>query len=198
MKGRGNVVAFHEQKVLPALRDLRNFEHILDSHYEYFVLLEVRISNLKKIIHAAKKRGKKVLVHVDLIQGLNTDDYAAEFICNDIKPAGIISTRSNMILKAKAKGILAIQRTFLLDTIALKKSYMLIERTKPDYIEVLPGVVPELIREIQEHTGCKIISGGLIRTVEQVQAALEAGAEAVTTSEMELWEAFEKAVNDTE
>ncbi len=49
---------------------------------------------------------------------------------------------------------------------------MLIERTKPDYIEVLPGVVPELIREIQEHTGCKIISGGLIRTVEQVQAAL--------------------------
>ncbi|WP_313886487.1 glycerol-3-phosphate responsive antiterminator [Bacillus sp. SD088] len=185
-------MAFHEQKILPALRDLRNFERLLDSQYEYFVLLEVRISNLRKIIHVAKKHGKKVLVHADLIQGLNTDDYAAEYICNDLKPAGIISTRSNMILKAKAKGILAIQRTFLLDTIALKKSYQLIERTQPDYIEVLPGVVSGLIHEIQAHTGCKIISGGLIRTEEQVQAALEAGAEAVTTSRMELWKAFEK------
>ncbi|MCJ7843523.1 glycerol-3-phosphate responsive antiterminator [Lederbergia sp. NSJ-179] len=185
-------MAFHEQKVLPALRDLRNFEHILDSQYEYFVLLEMRISNLEKILNVAKRRGKKVLVHADLIQGLSTDDYAAEFICNDLKPAGIISTRSNMIIKAKAKGLLAIQRTFLLDTIALKKSYTLIERTKPDYIEVLPGVVPELIQEIQEQTGCKIISGGLIRTVEQVEAALAAGAEAVTTSQLDLWKAFER------
>ena len=50
-----------------------------------------------------------------------TDNFAADFLCNDIRPAGIISTRSNMLMKAKARGIMAIQRVFLIDTIALEK-----------------------------------------------------------------------------
>jgi len=133
---------FREQKILPALRNLKQLESLLNSPYEYIVLLEVHISNLKTIKNEADRYNKKIIIHADLIQGLKTDDYAAEFLCNDIRPAGIISTRSNMIMKAKAKGIIAIQRMFLLDTIALEKSYSLIERTKPDYIEILPGVIP--------------------------------------------------------
>ena len=116
---------FHEQKILPALRNLKQLESLLDSPYEYIVLLEVHISNLKTIKKEADRYSKKIIIHADLIQGLKTDDYAAEFLCNDIRPAGIISTRSNMIMKAKAKGIIAIQRMFLLDTIALEKSYSL-------------------------------------------------------------------------
>lgn len=182
---------FEGQKILPALRDIRQFEQILDSPYKYIVLLEVHISQLKSLIETATNKDKKVLVHADLIQGLKTDDYAAEFICNDMRPAGIISTRSNMILKAKAKGLLAIQRTFLLDTIALQKSYTLLERTQPDYIEVLPGVLPSLIKEVQERTGIPIISGGLIRTPAEVEEALKAGAKAVTTSHPALWKTYQ-------
>lgn len=181
---------FREQKILPALRNLKQLELLLNSPYEYIVLLEVHISNLKTIKNEADRYGKKIIIHADLIQGLKTDDYAAEFLCNDIRPAGIISTRSNMIMKAKAKGIIAIQRMFLLDTIALEKSYSLIERTKPDYIEILPGVIPQIISEVHERTGISIISGGLIRSEEHVRAALDAGAKAVTTSNQQLWAAF--------
>lgn len=185
-------MTFHDQKILPAMRHLKQLEKLLNGPYEYIVLLEVHISNLKTIKAEASKYGKKLIIHADLIQGLKTDDYAAEFLCNDIHPAGIISTRSNMILKAKSKGIISIQRMFLLDTIALEKSYSLLERTQPDYIEILPGVIPELISEVHERTGISIISGGLIRTRAQVQAALDAGAKAVTTSSTELWEDFQK------
>ncbi|WP_313894015.1 glycerol-3-phosphate responsive antiterminator [Psychrobacillus sp.] len=181
---------FHNQKILPALRSLKQLEQLLTSEFEYVVLLEVHISNLKTIKAEANKYGKKLIIHADLIQGLKTDDYAAEFLCNDIRPAGIISTRANMILKAKSKGIIAIQRMFLLDTIALEKSYSLIERTQPDFIEILPGVIPQLISEVHTRTGIPIISGGLIRSVEHVQDALDAGAKAVTTSNTELWTAF--------
>ena len=97
-----------------------------------------------------------------------------------------------MIMKAKAKGIIAIQRMFLLDTIALEKSYSLIDQTVPDYIEMLPGVIPELISEVYERTGIPIINGGLIRTKKHVQDALDAGAVAVTTSDHELWDSFIK------
>jgi glycerol uptake operon antiterminator len=183
---------FRRQKILPALRHLRQFDQLMESSYEYIVLLEIHISNIKSIKEAATKHHKKILVHADLIQGLKTDDYAAEFLCNDIKPAGIISTRSNMIMKAKSKGIAAIQRMFLLDTIALEKSYALIERTKPDYIEVLPGVIPGLINEVHQRTGIPIISGGLIRTPKHVEAALAAGAVAVTTSNPIIWDAYKE------
>lgn len=181
---------FHNQKILPALRSLKQLEQLLTSEFEYVVLLEMHISNLKTIKAEANKHGKKLIIHADLIQGLKTDDYAAEFLCNDIRPAGIISTRANMILKAKSKGIIAIQRMFLLDTIALEKSYSLIERTQPDFIEILPGVIPQLISEVHTRTGIPIISGGLIRSVGHVQDALDAGAKAVTTSNTELWAAF--------
>lgn len=181
---------FRQQKVLPAARSLKQFEQLLASKFEYIVLLEVHISNLKTLKLEASKHNKKLIIHADLIQGLKTDNFAADFLCNDIQPDGIISTRSNMIMKAKAKGILAIQRMFLLDTIALEKSYSLMETTRPDYIEMLPGVIPELIQEVHERTGIPIINGGLIRTKKHVDDALTAGAVAVTTSVKELWELY--------
>lgn len=183
-------MSFQQQKVLPAARTLKQFEQLLQSDFEYVVLLEVHISNLKALKSEALKHRKKLIIHADLIQGLKTDNYAADFLCNDIKPAGIISTRSNMILKAKSKGIIAIQRMFLLDTIALEKSYSLIDKTAPDFIEMLPGVIPELIHEVYERTGIPIINGGLIRTKTHVQEALAAGAVAVTTSDKKLWDSY--------
>src|SRR5699024_7596057 len=137
---------------------------------------------IKALKNEAKKHGKSLIIHADLIQGLKTDNFAADFLCNDIRPAGIISTRANVIQKAKAKGIIAIQRMFLLDTIALEKSYALIETAEPDYIEMLPGVIPELIEEVREHTRIPIINGGLIRTKAHIQAALTARPNSVSTS----------------
>ncbi|AXI01152.1 glycerol-3-phosphate responsive antiterminator [Sporosarcina sp. PTS2304] len=185
---------FNGQKILPAARTTKQFEKLLDSPFEYIVLLEVHISNVKTLKYEADKRQKKLIIHADLIQGLKTDNFAAEFLCNDVHPAGIISTRSNMIAKAKTKGIIAIQRMFLLDTIALEKSYSLIKQTAPDFIEMLPGVIPELIEEVQQQTGIPIINGGLIRTKKHIDDALAAGAIAVTTSDHALWESFTEKI----
>jgi len=180
-------MVFENQKILPALRNINRLEKILSSPFETFVLLDVHISHLSMIRHEAKKHGKKIMIHADLIHGLKTDDYAADFLVHDIKPDGIVSTRSNIILKAKSKNIIAVQRMFLLDSIALDKSYSLIQQTQPDYIEILPGIIPEIIQEVYDKTNIPIISGGLIRNEEHVKLALDAGAQAVTTSNEKLW-----------
>lgn len=91
--------------------------------------------------------------------GFKNDEYAAEYLCQHIRPAGLISTRASVIQKAKQKGITAIQRIFLLDTHALEKSYLLLAKTQPDYIEVLPGVIPHIIAEVSVRTGIPIIAG---------------------------------------
>ncbi|GIN60919.1 glycerol uptake operon antiterminator regulatory protein [Robertmurraya siralis] len=176
------------QKILPASTSMKEFELFLKSPYEIGVMLEVHIAQLKNISQMAKQKGKQVIYHMDMIHGIKNDDYATEYICQEYKPFGIISTKSNVILKAKQKGVLAVQRVFLLDSHALEKSYRLVEKTKPDYIEVLPGAMPWMIKEVKERLNTPIFAGGLIRTRKEVENALEAGATAITTSKIELWQ----------
>lgn len=185
-------MSFKDQKILPAVRNMKQFDRFLKSPYEYGVLLDSHIAQLKSIVRTAERSGKKLFLHVDLIQGLKHDEYATEFLCQEIKPAGLISTRMNVIAKAKQKGIIAVQRLFLLDSNALEKSYKLIQKVEPDYIEVLPGIIPQIINEVNRQTGVPIFAGGLIRTVEEVEQAIAAGAVTVTTSRQELWDYFER------
>ncbi len=75
----------------------------------------------------------------------------------------------------------------MLDTIALETSCRLAEKVNPDFIEVLPGILPSYINRINETTGTEIIAGGLIESRQEIEQAIRAGAKAVTTSKKELW-----------
>lgn len=175
------------QKILPASTNMKEFEQFLKCPYEIGVFLDMHIAQLKNIQQMAKANGKKMIYHMDLIHGIKSDDYATEYICQEHKPYGLISTKASVILKARQKGVTAVQRIFLIDSQALEKSYKLIEKTKPDYIEVLPGAMPWMISEVKERLNTPILAGGLIRSVDDVRNALDAGATAITTSQTELW-----------
>jgi glycerol uptake operon antiterminator len=179
-----------DQKILPASSNLKDFELFLKSPYRVGVFLETHIAQLKNINQLARAHGKDILFHVDMIHGLKNDDYGTEYICQEIKPYGIISTKSSVILKAKQKGVIAVQRIFLIDSHALEKSYKLVNKTKPDYIEVLPGAMPWMIKEVKNRLDTPIFAGGLIRTIDEVNNALEAGATSITTSKKELWDLY--------
>jgi glycerol uptake operon antiterminator len=179
-----------DQKILPACSNMKDFERFLKSPYQIGVFLEMHIAQLKNVSGMAQAHGKKMLYHVDMIQGIKSDDYSTEFICQEYKPYGLISTKSNVIIKARQKGVLAVQRVFLLDSHALEKSYKLLQKTQPDYIEVLPGAMPQLITEVSEEVGIPLFAGGFIRSVEDVESALKAGAVAVTTSQKNIWRHF--------
>ncbi|TDF97509.1 glycerol-3-phosphate responsive antiterminator [Paenibacillus piri] len=182
---------FFGQKVLPAVRKMRDLELLVNSRFAYLVLLDSHISQLMSISQLARTHKKKLLIHADLIHGLKTDEYAIEFLCQTIRPAGIISTKSTAIATAKKNRLLAIQRHFLLDTTALEMTYKLTEKNQPDYIEVLPGVMPHIIAEMHSKLSIPILAGGLIRTVDEVEMALQAGAVAVTTSRRDIWSPYE-------
>ncbi|MDM5153735.1 glycerol-3-phosphate responsive antiterminator [Bacillus sp. DX1.1] len=183
---------FHEQRILPAVRQIKDLEKLIHSSYEYIVILDIHIGQLKSVVALAKQHCKKVFLHVDLIHGLQSDGHATEYICQEFKPYGLLSTKANVILKAKQKGVVAIQRIFLIDSSAMEKSCALLEKTKPNYIEVLPGALTGVIAEVKERTGVPILAGGFIRTVDDVERALAAGATAITTSKKELWKHYQK------
>ncbi|HZG57661.1 glycerol-3-phosphate responsive antiterminator [Paenibacillus sp.] len=183
-------MAFEGQNILPAIRSMKELERALAFPYEYLVLLDTHVGQVKPIVELMRSQGKKALLHVDLIEGLKNDEAAAEFLCQQVKPAGLVSTRASVVAKTKQNGLIAIQRLFLLDTNAVEKGYKLLERSAPDYIEVMPGVLPFMIEEVRARTGIPVIAGGLIRSAADVERAIEAGAEAVTTSNAALWKTF--------
>lgn len=174
--------------VIPAIRNLKDFEAALKTEHEWIVILEVRLGQLRSVVNYAKRANKKVLLHIDLVQGLKADEYGVEFLVNDIHVDGVVSTRGSVIEFAKKRGILAVQRMFLLDSLSLKTDVRISGRYEPDYIEVLPGKLPEVIRDISSGISIPIIAGGLINNREDVENAYEAGSIAVSTSKKELWE----------
>ncbi|HLR60856.1 MAG TPA: glycerol-3-phosphate responsive antiterminator [Lentibacillus sp.] len=173
--------------IIPAIRNMKDFEKALDSDHSAIVFLETRLAQLKSLIEYSRRADKRVLVHFDLIQGLKTDEYGMEFLVRHIKPDGIISTRGKIIKLAKKHELLAIQRMFLLDSMAVEHNLKLIEQFQPDCIELLPGLIPDIIQQVNERTGVPVIAGGLVRNQIEVSSALDAGAVAVSTSNTELW-----------
>lgn len=174
--------------VLPAIRQMKDFDRALKSKHEVIILLETRLSQLRSMVSYVKRENKKVLVHFDLIQGLKADEYGMEFLIREVKPDGILSTRGNVITLARKNNLLAIQRMFLLDSLALDHNIKVIERSQPDCVEVLPGLMPSIVEQIKQETGLPVIAGGLIKQRDQVTAAMEAGAVAVSTSNIDLWD----------
>ncbi|MDQ0214696.1 glycerol uptake operon antiterminator [Oikeobacillus pervagus] len=183
-------MSFKGQKILPAIRSMKDFDKMLKTQYEYGVFLDMHIGMLKSVFDYARQNNRKMFLHADLIHGLSSDEYAAEFLAQYVKPYGIISTKGNVIMKAKQKGIFTVQRVFIIDSSALERSIKLISKTNPDYIELLPGVVPKTISEMYERTGKSIFAGGLIDHPEEVEQALNAGASAITTSDKSLWKHY--------
>ncbi len=175
------------KRVIPAIRNVKDFEQAVKTDHQYIILLETRLSQLESLVKLAKKHQKKVIIHTDLVQGLKSDEYGLEYLVNNVKVDGLISTRINVITYAKKQGVISIQRLFILDSHALNNNLRTSKEIQPDFIEILPGVIPSVIKEIQEKTKLPVIAGGLIRTKQDVENCLAYGAYAVTTSNKELW-----------
>lgn len=82
-----------------------------------------------------------------LIDGLSSSPVAVDFIL-DTGADGILTTKPSLIRRAKALGLLAVQRFFLLDSMALENISRHLKQDAPDLIEVLPGLMPQVIGQL--------------------------------------------------
>ena len=145
----------------------------------------LNVGELVRRIHAA---GKLAVVHIDLVDGLSAREVAVNSLIALCHPDGIISTHPSLIRRARHQGLLTIQRAFILDSLSLNNLSGQLEQGKPDFVEILPGIMPRVITEISTRTRVPVIAGGLLRDKADVMAAMRAGASAVSTSAPELWD----------
>ena len=142
------------------------------------------VDGLVRRIHDA---GKLAVVHIDLVDGLSSREIAVDSLNALCHPDGIISTRPTLIRRARHR-LLTVQRAFILDSLSLTSLSGQLEQGKPDFVEILPGIMPRVIAEISARTQVPVIAGGLLRDKADVMAAMRAGAAAVSTSAPSLWD----------
>jgi len=176
-----------EQKILPALSSFKSIKEFIKSSIVYCILVDFQLAELEDIILELKSHNKKVLVHIDLIKGIAANEFGAIFLIQKLRVDGIISTKHQPILVAKKRNVISIQRIFLKDSISLDKSLIVVEKVKPDYLEIMPAISNSILTTIIERTHLKVFCGGLIQTKEQIQTCLDNGAIGVTTSNIDLW-----------
>ena len=120
-------------------------------------------------------------------QWLSPKEVSVEYLKEHTEADGIISTKPSLIKKAKELGMYTILRYFLLDSMAFENIRQQQHIVRPDFIEVLPGVMPRVIKRICSSIKTPIIAGGLITDKEDVMAALSAGAIAVSSTNHQVW-----------
>ena len=177
--------------VIAAIKDDKGLEHAIQTECEIIFILYGDVCTIPGIVDRIKESGKVAMVHMDLISGLNNSkDISVDFIKNNTKADGIITTKGNLIGRAKELGLYTVLRYFVIDSMALVN----IEKqdkhgiSQPDVIEILPGIVlPKVIKRVNAVSHVPVLAGGLISDRDDVMNALNNGVLAVSTTNERVW-----------
>ncbi len=174
--------------VIAAIKDTDGLEKCCRlEEIKVIFILYGDICSIAEIVGQVRKSGKLAIVHVDLITGLGAKEIAVDFIKQQTGADGIISTKPAMIKRAKELGMHTIMRFFILDSMAYENIEKQLGMVRPDFIEILPGVMPKIIRKICKRVKIQVIAGGLISDKEDIVAALDAGAISVSSTNQDVW-----------
>lgn len=177
-----------DEPVIAAVKTDEALTATLASPCSAVFLLASTLLTVDGLVHRIHDAGKLAVVHIDLVDGLSSREIAVDSLNALCHPDGIISTRPTLIRRARHRGLLTVQRAFILDSLSLTSLSGQLEQGKPDFVEFLPGIMPRVIAEISARTQVPVIAGGLLRDKADVMAAMRAGATAVSTSAPSLWD----------
>lgn len=175
-----------KSKVIAAVRSEIEFKNALNAENDVIFFLSPNILTLPKLLKLAHDNKKKVFVHIDLMEGIGKDKSGIKLL-KKMEIDGIISTRVNIIRLAKEENIFTVQRFFIVDSKSVETTAEAVKQSKCDVIEVMPGVVPKVIKGLCEKLSVPVIAGGLIESEREIDAALRSGAIAISTGKSEFW-----------
>lgn len=174
--------------IVAAIKDDNGLEKCLTSSSQVVFVLYGDICNIGGIVKRLKDHGKTVMVHLDLVEGLEAKSVSVKFLKGNTLLDGIISTKIAVIKAAKKQGLATVMRFFALDSMSLEGIKKLVEPDLIDFIEILPGVAPKIIGKLVAEIDIPLIAGGLIADKEDVIGVLQSGAIAISTTNQKVWE----------
>jgi glycerol uptake operon antiterminator len=187
------IATLRKKPIIAAIRPAESVSlHGLDQVGVVFVLGGT-IFDIPHLVEEAKESGKFLFIDIDLLKGIGKDAPGVKFLAKESHVYGIITTRSNLVKSIQKEGLVAIQRLFVLDSESLTGGLGVVEKSAPDAIEILPGLVlPKIMQRIRSTSSIPVIAGGLITEEKEVQQILDSGALAISTTSSRLFSPIPK------
>lgn len=174
-----------ERSPVIAATDREGWGSAISSEAEVLFHLGADILTAAEDIAMAKQNEKSVFIHIDLAEGIGKDKAGISWL-KAVGADGIITTRAQLVRAAHEIGLTAVQRFFILDSKGMSSIAEMLESTRPELIEIMPGVIPKALKHFSAQD-IPVIAGGLIEVKSEVTAALSNGAFAVSTGKRDLW-----------
>ena len=188
MNGSSVFEQLYSYPVIMALKNNKDLENSLENENKVVFVLYGNIETIPVIVDKLKAKDKIVIVHEDLIEGLSNSYYGASFIKKYTNADGIITTKASNASYARKLGLFTVLRFFVFDSMGYENMKQTIKNSNCDVIEMLPGIMPKLIKDIKKRTNIPVIAGGLITSKEEVMAALSSDAVAISSSNYKVWQ----------
>ncbi|MFL5734977.1 MAG: glycerol-3-phosphate responsive antiterminator [Chloroflexia bacterium] len=174
-------------RIVPAVRDLTRLRRALSAGPSVVIVFSPSIDMVVEMAGQAQQAGVLLLVHADMMEGIASDAAGLRFLARS-GVGGVATTRAQTMTMAHQAGLVVTFRAFLIDSAALETVARIVERNHPDVVEALPApVLSHLPSHYIDDLGVPILAGGLVRTKADVDAAIAAGATAISTSTEALW-----------
>lgn len=176
-----------ENPITAAIDQLSKLNNAIKSPCENIFLLKGNIFNLKEMAFRVQSKEKGIYIDVDNIDGFSKDTWSLEYIVKNIRPDGIITSKANLIKLAKDMGAFAILKLIIYDSNSLYDGIETIKSTRPHVVEIMPGIMPNIINKVFNETKMPIIASGLIMTKDDVEKVLNSGAIGISSSNEKVW-----------
>lgn len=181
--------------VNPVIPCMDSYEEIFSSYYKDIKTIffyDVGIFDLIEIKKKNSSAKKKIILHVDSLKGVSTDEEGAQFIKKYLNINIICSSSPKLINCFKKFEFLTIQSIFVMDTKSTKKGIQLINTGKPHLIDIRPGILFPKAASIlmKDFSEIPVICSGFINNKEDLESILKNGAKAITTGKKELWKLY--------
>src|SRR5690349_2663800 len=137
----------HGFPVAAALKSSDDIQTALDSDAQLLFMLKGDAFQLAPFVSQTHRRGKGIVVHVDLVSGIGKDRAGIQYL-HQIGVDAIITSRSQLVSAGYAEGLVMFQRLLLVDDSAVETAVRTIARAAPAIGEVLPGMIFQAIAAI--------------------------------------------------
>ena len=181
------LTALERSPIIAAVKSEEQLEHCLESECTVVFLLFGNVCNIASLVEKVKNADKLAFVHMEFIDGLAPREISVQFIRQFTKADGILTTKQQLIRCAKEQGLIAVQRFFMIDSIAFSNVQKQLHAGDADFIEILPAVLPKILKGICEGTHIPVIASGMIVDKEDVLLSLNCGAAGISSTNPNVW-----------
>ncbi len=177
-----------DNPIIGAVKNDSNLSAVLETDVKIVFVLYGTILNIEEIAQKLTAHNKVFFIHVDMVEGLKSDESGIMFLKKYANPFGIISTKPHQLKIARKHSMQTILRMFIIDSMSLETAIKNSDEHKPSALEIMPGISSKIIDKIKAKTNIPVIAGGLIEDRDDVISALDAGAIAISTTNNKVWQ----------